>query len=148
MPDRLGPEHVGEQRAVVHERLAKLLGRGLAPLVGLVDLVGLAVLVERAGMLDGQVSDPLVELAGRISLLCDQLGDQRASALPTAWSGASMKRTWISSQAATYRTRDDGSSGRRSVGMAPFTVAELTFTGGAAVLLGHDPVVLRAKAGT
>ena len=73
---RLGPEQVGEQCAVVHERLPKLFGRGLAPLVGLVDVVGLAVVVEQAGMLDGQVGDLLVEPAGRISPLGDQFGDQ------------------------------------------------------------------------
>ena len=37
---RLGPQQVGEQRAVVHECLAKLLGRSLAPLIGLVDVMG------------------------------------------------------------------------------------------------------------
>src|SRR6266536_1331356 len=147
-PYRLGPEQFGEERAIVHDRLAKLLGRGLAPLVGLLDVVGFAVLLERAGMLDGQVRDLLVELAGRVPPLCDQLGDQHVCLAHRL-----VRR--VDEADLDLLPRDDvplaGCRVERAevqFGVAPLAVAQLPFTGGAAVLLGHDPVVLRAEAGT
>src|SRR6185369_3505569 len=67
-----GVEQVGEDGAVVHQRLAQLLGAGLAPLPALEYVVRVAVVAQRPGVLDGQVGELVVEVRGGVAPRLDQ----------------------------------------------------------------------------
>ena len=54
----------------------ELLGCRLAALITQVDVVSLPVVAEDAGVLHGQMRQPLVIVLGRVAPLADQFGDE------------------------------------------------------------------------
>lgn len=85
-------EQVGEEGAVVDEGLAEVLRAGLAPAVAQVDLVGVPVVAQGAGVLDGQVRDLVGEVTRGVAPFGDQPGDQFVG-LSDGLGGESTKRT-------------------------------------------------------
>jgi hypothetical protein len=69
-------DQLSEQRAVVHHPLPQLLGRGLALLRESGDVVALAVVVQRVGVVDGQQTRLLVEPLRRVAPLAHHRGHE------------------------------------------------------------------------
>ena len=110
----------------MHERLAQVLGAGLAALVLQVDLVGVAVVAERARVLDGEVGELVVVVAGRVAALGDQPGDQLVGVADRAARGCRRTGSAPLPRPPSSGRRDSAESGRQlQLGVLALAFAQL-----------------------
>src|SRR4029453_4948364 len=76
LPRRPVLQQLLEQRPVVHQRLAQVLGGGLGAVVAGGDGVGGPVVVHHLGVVDRDVGGPLLEVVDRVAAVAHDRGDQ------------------------------------------------------------------------